>query len=73
LDQIFINTYIEKTMAALVDYIKKDIMSQTQAEISNQLVHTLQNENNDLKKRVSDLEEKINKKNKKEVHTSTEF
>jgi len=60
-------------MAALVDYIKKDIMSQTQAEISNQLVHTLQNENNDLKKRVSDLEEKINKKNKKEVHTSTEF
>ena len=73
MDQIFINTYIEKTMAALVDYIKKDIMSQTQAEISNQLVHTLQNENNDLKKRVSDLEEKINKKNKKEVHTSTEF
>jgi gas vesicle protein len=60
-------------MAALVDYIKKDIMSQTQAEISNQLVQTLQNENNDLKKRLSDLEEKINKKNKKEVHTSTEF
>lgn len=73
MDQIFINTYIEKTMAALVDYIKKDIMSQTQAEISNQLVQTLQNENNDLKKRLSDLEEKINKKNKKEVHTSTEF
>lgn len=60
-------------MAALVDYIKKDIMSQTQAEISNQLVQTLQNENNDLKKRLSDLEEKINKKNKKEVHTSIEF
>lgn len=73
MDQIFINTYIEKTMAALVDYIKKDIMSQTQAEISNQLVQTLQNENNDLKKRLSDLEEKINKKNKKEVHTSIEF
>ena len=66
MDQIFVNTYIEKMSNRLSENIKQEIMLQTQLEITNQLVAQLRKENTELQAQL----EKINKKNKKEVNTS---
>lgn len=67
MDQLFITTYIEKMSIRLTDSIKNEIMLQTQLELAQQLVVELQKENEELKSQV----EKINKKKKPEVDTST--
>lgn len=68
MDQIFVNTYIEKMSNRLGENIKQEILLQTQLEITQQLVAQLQKENADLLAQL----EKLNKKTKKEVNTSTE-
>ena len=66
MDQIFVNTYIEKMSNRLGENIKQEILLQTQ--ITQQLESQLQKENADLLAQL----EKLNKKTKKEVNTSTE-
>lgn len=70
MDQIFINTYVEIALATLDEYIKKDIMTRTNLEIAKKLAESLNIENAELKAKVVELEEKINKKKSKEVNTS---
>ena len=69
MDQIFVNTYIEKMSNRLGENIKQEILLQTQLEIAQQLVAQLQKENADL---LAQIEKINNKKTKKEVNTSTE-
>lgn len=68
MDQIFVNTYIEKMSQRLGENIKSEILLQTQLEIAQQLVTQLQKENAELLTQV----EKLNKKGKKEVNTSSD-
>ena len=49
MDQIFVNTYIEKMSNRLLDNVKNEMMLQTQLEISQQLVFRLQKEIEKLK------------------------
>lgn len=67
MDQLFVNTYIEKMSNRLGENIKSEILLQTQLELAQQLVTQLQKENADLLAQL----EKINKKKKPEVDTST--
>ena len=67
MDQLFVNTYIEKMSQRLGENVKSEILLQTQLELAQQLVTQLQKENADL---INQLE-KINKKKKPEVDTST--
>lgn len=67
MDQLFINTYIEKMANRLGENVKSEILLQTQLELAQQLVTQLQKENADLLAQL----EKINKKKKPEVDTST--
>jgi hypothetical protein len=67
MDQLFINTYIEKMANRLGENVKSEILLQTQLELAQQLVTQLQKENEELQAQL----EKINKKKKPEVDTST--
>jgi hypothetical protein len=67
MDQLFINTYIEKMANRLGENVKSEILLQTQLELAQQLVAQLQKENEELQTQL----EKINKKKKSEVDTST--
>jgi len=67
MDQLFINTYIEKMANRLGENVKSEILLQTQLELAQQLVTQLQKENEELQTQL----EKINKKKKPEVDTST--
>jgi hypothetical protein len=62
LDSEFINVYVETAISTLEEYIKKDIMSRTNLEIANRLIKTLTEENNFLKIKLEESEEKIKKK-----------
>jgi len=66
MNEIYVNSFIEKMSNKLFDSIKREIMLETQLELANQLVAQLQKENTELQAQL----EKINKKNKKEVSTS---
>ena len=67
MDQLFINTYIEKMANRLGENVKSEILLQTQLELAQQLDTQIQKENADLLAQL----EKINKKKKPEVDTST--
>lgn len=62
MDSEFINVYVETAISTLEEYIKKDIMSRTNLEIANRLIKTLTEENNFLKIKLEESEEKIKKK-----------
>jgi hypothetical protein len=67
MEQELVNTYIEKMSNRLGDFLKSEILLQTQLELAQRVVKTLTYENNELKAQL----EKLNKKKKTEVDTSS--
>jgi len=67
MEQELVNTYIEKMSNRLGDFLKSEILLQTQLELTQRVVKTLTDENNELKAQL----EKLNKKKKPEVDTSS--
>ena len=67
MEQELVNTYIEKMSNRLGDFLKSEILLQTQLELAQRVVKTLTDENNELKSQL----EKLNKKKKPEVDTSS--
>jgi len=67
MEQELVNTYIEKMSNRLGDFLKSEILLQTQLELAQRVVKTLTDENNELKSQL----EKLNKKKKTEVDTSS--
>jgi len=67
MEQELVNTYIEKMSNRLGDFLKSEILLQTQLELAQRVVKTLTDENNELKAQL----EKLNKKKKPEVDTSS--
>lgn len=68
MEQEFLNIYIENMSKRLGDQLKNEILLSTQLEIASKRINELLEENQKLK---FDLE-KLNKKNKKEVATSSD-
>ena len=66
MDQIFVNKYIEKTIARLSEEVKQTIMMQTQLELAQQLINSLQVENKDLREELQKLQANLNKKAQKQ-------
>lgn len=66
MDQIFVNKYIEKTIARLSEEVKQTIMVQTQLELAQQLINSLQVENKDLREELQKLQANLNKKAQKQ-------
>jgi len=62
MDQIFVNKYIEKTIARLSEEVKQNIMVQTQLELAQQLINSLQIEIKDLREEQQKLQASLNKK-----------
>jgi cell division protein FtsB len=67
MEQELVNTYIEKMSNRLGDFLKSEILLQTQLELTQRVVKSLTDENNELKAQL----EKLNKKKKPEVDTSS--
>jgi|FreactTroBogLake_1042271.scaffolds.fasta_scaffold00655_10 cell division protein FtsB len=67
MEQELVNTYIEKMSNRLGDFLKSEILLQTQLELAQRVVKSLTDENNELKAQL----EKLNKKKKPEVDTSS--
>ena len=68
MEQEFLNIYIENMAKKLGEQVKNEVLLTTQFEIASKRMSELLQENEKLKSEL----EKLNKRNKKEVNTSSD-
>ena len=67
MDQLFVNSYIEKAIVKITDLVKQDLMTSTQLDLAQQLINTLQKEKQQLVDENQKLQASLNKKASKQA------